>query len=76
MRANTLSPRIAEPSAKPSRTAASTAARLVTGSAPGRPRQTGHTFELAAAPNSAGQPQNILLRVLSWMWHSSPITAS
>ena len=35
----------------------STARRLMTGSAPGRPRQTGQTLVLGAEPNSLGQPQ-------------------
>jgi len=60
----------------PSRSAESMAARLARGSAPGCPRHTGQTFELGGAPKAAAQPQNILVRVPSWMWHSRPITAS
>ena len=52
------------------------AARLGTGSEPGCPRHTGHTFVFGSAPNSTRHPQNILVRVLSSTWHSSPMTAS
>src|SRR5207249_6288240 len=76
LRANTLASRIVQPSTSPSWRAASIAARFATGSAPGSPKHTGHTFEFGDAPNSAGHSQNILLRVASWMWHSRPITAS
>jgi hypothetical protein len=31
---------------------------------------------LGSAPNSLRHPQNILVRVLSSTWHSSPITVS
>jgi hypothetical protein len=44
----------------------STAPRLSTGNAPGRPRQTGQTLVFGSAPYSTAQEQNILLRVLSW----------
>ena len=37
----------------------SIAARLITGSEPGSPRQTGHTCEFGSAPNVVGEPQNI-----------------
>jgi len=39
-------------------------------------RQTGQTWVFGGAPYSFGQPQKALLRVLSWMWHSMPMTAS
>src|SRR3954452_5442481 len=58
------------------RIAASMAASLRTGSAPGRPRQTGHTWVLGSAPNSVGQPQNILVAVLSSTCTSRPSTGS
>ena len=58
------------------RTAASTADALTTGSAPGRPRQVGQVWELGGAPNSVGQPQNILVAVESSTWTSSPRTGS
>ncbi len=55
---------------------ASMAALLATGSAPGRPRHTGHTWVFGSAPNSVGQPQNILVFVPSSTCVSSPITGS
>src|SRR3954452_19045794 len=58
------------------RIADSTAVRLTTGSAPGRPRQIGQTWVLGSAPNSVGQPQNILLFVDSSTCTSSPSTGS
>src|SRR5437870_2912040 len=55
----------------------STARRLMTGSVPGIPRQTGQTWLFGGAPAySAEQPQNILLAVRSWECTSSPMTAS
>ena len=56
--------------------AKSTACRLSTGSAPGRPRQTGQTCEFGGAPKAVLQPQKILVRVRSWAWISSPMTGS
>src|SRR5688572_18514223 len=50
--------------------------RLRTGSAPGRPRQTGQTCEFGGAPKSVRQPQKILVAVRSCAWISSPMTAS
>ena len=38
-------------------------------------RHTGQTCVLGGAPYSLGQLQKALVRVLSWMWHSMPITA-
>ena len=58
------------------RIADSMALALTTGSAPGSARHTGHTWVLGSAPNSVGQPQNILVAVLSSMWISRPITGS
>src|SRR5262245_27455346 len=52
------------------------ASALVTGSAPGRPRQTGQVCVLGGAPNSSGQPQNIFVLVWSWTWISRPMTVS
>ena len=54
----------------------STALALTTGSAPGRPRQTGQTWVLGSAPNSVAQPQNILVFVPSSTWTSRPMTGS
>ena len=54
----------------------SIAVRLVTGSEPGRPRQTGQTRELGSPPNWAGLPQNILVTVPSSTCVSRPITGS
>src|ERR1039457_125173 len=56
--------------------ASSTASRLSTGSAPGRPRQTGHTLVFGGAPKPVGQPQKILVAVASCTWTSRPITGS
>src|SRR5690606_33013910 len=58
------------------RMADSTAFSLTTGSEPGRPRQTGHTWVFGSAPNSVGQPQNILVAVESSTWTSMPSTGS
>ena len=58
------------------RIADSTAFALTTGSAPGRPRQTGQTWVLGSAPNSVAQPQNIFVAVLSSTCTSSPMTGS
>ena len=46
--------------------AKSTAARFRTGSAPGRPIQTGQMWVLGAAPNAVLQPQKIFDVVSSW----------
>ena len=53
-----------------------TAWALVTGSVPGRPRQTGQVRVLGSSPKLSAQPQNIFVRVLSWTWISRPITGS
>jgi hypothetical protein len=48
-----------QPRASAARIASSTAARLRTGSAPGRPRQTGQMCVFGSPPNAALQPQKI-----------------
>jgi hypothetical protein len=49
----------------------------MTGSAPGSPRQTGHTWVFGGAPSYAvEQAQNIFDAVRSWQWTSIPMTAS
>ncbi len=52
------------------------AARLATGSEPGRPRQTGQTAAFGSAPKETGQPQNIFVTVPSSTCVSSPMTGS
>ncbi len=52
------------------------ARRLITGSEPGNPRQTGQVWVFGAAPKVARQPQNILVTVASWAWTSRPMTVS
>ena len=54
----------------------STARRFVTGSDPGRPRQTGQTSVFGGAPKRLGQPQNIFVSVESSTWVSRPMTTS
>ena len=58
------------------RMADSTAFALTTGSAPGRPRHTGHTCVFGSAPNVVAQPQNIFVFVFSSTCTSSPSTGS
>src|SRR5262245_3491163 len=58
------------------RMVASIAARLATGSEPGRPRHTGQICVLGSAPNAVRQPQNIFVRVPSSTCTSSPMTGS
>src|SRR2546425_5364855 len=65
-----------QPSASAPRTARPIAAPFATGSAPGSPRQTGHTCVLGGAPNAVEQPQNILERVRSCTCVSSPMIVS
>ena len=63
--------------ARPVARTSSTARLLMTGSAPGRPRQTGQTWVFGGAPSYAvEQPQNIFEAVRSWQWTSMPMTAS
>ena len=50
--------------------------RLVTGRAPGWARQIGQVWVFGGSPKLSSQPQNILVRVASWTWISSPITGS
>ena len=54
----------------------SIAVLLITGSEPGRPRQTGQTAEFGSAPKVTGVPQNILVTVPSSTCVSRPITGS
>ena len=63
-------------SANPIRIADSTALPLMTGSEPGSPRHTGHTWVLGSPPNSLTQPQNILVAVLSSTCTSRPSVGS
>ncbi|CFE43054.1 Uncharacterised protein [Mycobacterium tuberculosis] len=56
------------------RIADSTAARLSTGSEPGKPRHTGHTWVFGSPPNVVVQPQNILVAVDSSTCTSRPST--
>ncbi len=58
------------------RMAYSTATRLITGIAPGRARQVGHTWVFGSAPNSVRQPQNIFVAVPSSTCTSRPSTGS
>jgi len=51
----------------------SMASRLRTGSAPGRPRQTGQVWVLGVSPKEVRQAQNILVFVLTWQWTSRPM---
>src|SRR5260370_2068214 len=56
---------------------ASTAALLITGRVPGRPRQLSHRLEFGgSASRPTAQPQNILLRVVGCTCTSMPITTS
>jgi hypothetical protein len=50
----------------------STARRFGTGSAPGKPQQTGQTRVFGSPPNATGQRQNILELVASSAWISIP----
>jgi hypothetical protein len=54
----------------------STAALLITGKLPGKPRHTGQVWLLGERPKAALQPQNIFDFVRSWAWTSTPITTS
>src|SRR5471030_20841 len=47
-----------------------------TGNAPGSAKHTGQTWVFGSPPKTFGQPQNILLTVLSSTWHSIPMTTS
>src|SRR4029450_12611579 len=49
---------------------------LATGRAPGWAGQIGQVWVLGGSPKLSSQPQNILVRVASWTWISSPITGS
>jgi hypothetical protein len=63
-------------SATPMAIAHSTARTLSTGNDPGSPRQTGQMLVFGSSPNWLGHPQNILDRVRSSVWTSSPTTIS
>src|ERR1700733_15369749 len=76
MRANRENGLTRQCMARPAWIAISTARRFNTGHAPGSPRQTGQTLVLGGAPKPVGQPQKILVRVLSWTCTSNPITGS
>src|SRR3954451_15966069 len=52
------------------------ASSLATGRAPGRPRHTGQVRVFGGSPKLSSQPQNTFVRVESWTWISSPMTAS
>src|SRR4030095_13447227 len=52
------------------------ASRFITGNAPGNPRQTGQVCVFGSAPNSTGEAQNILDRVLSCTCTSRTIVAT
>ena len=54
----------------------SMARRLITGSEPGMPWQTGQVWVFGAAPKVARQPQNILVAVASCACTSRPMTVS
>src|SRR5712692_6585065 len=64
------------PSASAARAPSSTARQFSTGSAPGKPRHTGHVFELGASPKCVEQPQKIFDAVFSCAWTSRPMMVS
>jgi hypothetical protein len=76
LRAKTDTGWIAQPSARPARSASSTVFLFRTDSTPGIPRQTGQTLVFGVSPKRVGQPQKIFVCVRSWQWTSSPMTAS
>ena len=49
---------------------------LATGRAPGSPKQTAQVRVLGGSPKESSQPQNIFVRVASWIWISRPMTGS
>src|SRR5277367_3070605 len=65
-----------QPNAIAARDANSTAFRFKTGSAPGSPRHTGHTFVFGGSPKRVEQEQKIFDAVSSCTWTSSPMTGS
>ena len=65
-----------QPSAMPIISPKWIASALATGSAPGRPRQTGQVRVFGGSPKLSSQPQNIFVWVASWTWISSPMTGS
>ncbi len=58
------------------RRASSTARRFITGSEPGRPRQTGQMFVFGSSPKALRHPQNSFVAVDSSQWTSRPTTVS
>src|SRR5215469_10150433 len=66
---------MSHPSMSPVSTVIRNASWFITGRAPGRPRQTGQVCVFGSAPNSTGEAQNILERVLSWTCTSKPMVA-
>src|ERR1035437_9055411 len=64
------------PTARPKRTAFSTAARFSTGSTPGSAMSTAHAWTLGAAPKSVAAPEKIFERVDNCACVSRPMTVS
>src|ERR1700722_14136249 len=69
-----LRSRISQWMALASSTGYSTACRLRTGSAPGRPRHVGQMCVLGSPPYLLTQPQKALVAVINWTWTSRPMT--
>src|SRR5260221_6458880 len=67
---------IVQPSARAAGAARRTARSLVTGRAPGSPRQVGQIFRLGAPPNRAEHAQKSLVAVSSCAWTSRLMTVS
>jgi hypothetical protein len=76
LRAKTARDAISQSSASPSLIVHSSAVRLATGSAPGKPRQTGQVCVFSPPPKPLAQRQNIFVRVFNWTWISRPTTGS
>jgi len=53
-------------SASAARSASWNAWRFITGSDPGKPRQTGHVAEFGGKPNCVEHPQNSFVFVSNW----------
>jgi hypothetical protein len=64
---------MAQFSATPVRMVSSTALRLGTGNAPGKPKQTGQTRVFGGWPYSTAQPHHIFVRVRRWTCISMPM---
>src|SRR5215207_10300792 len=67
---------MSQPSARPSLIAHSMAVLFATGRVPGCARQVGQVRVFSSSPQTFSQLQNIFVRVFSWTWISSPMTAS